>query len=81
MDLWEEFEMNEKIADFWQELGMSAGTAIIVFIVLYFVIKWAVKNGMVEAYQEIKKKKTHDNLATDRKNGDSGFNDDEASSK
>ena len=27
----------------FQELGISAGTAIIVLIALYFVIKWAVK--------------------------------------
>lgn len=85
MDLWKEFEMNERMADFWQELGMSAGTAIIVLIVLYFIIKWAVKNGMLEAYQEIKRskkhKKTNDSLTTDQKNGDFGFNDDKASSK
>lgn len=89
MDLWKEFEMNERMADFWQELGMSAGTAIIVLIVLYFIIKWAVKNGMLEAYQEIKKTKknkkqkkhTNDSLTTDQNNGNFGFNDDKASSK
>ena len=60
MDLWKEFEMSERITDMWQELGMSAGTAIIVLIALYFVIKWAVKKGMTEAYQEITEKKMHD---------------------
>lgn len=29
------------IAELWQELGISAGTAIVVLITLYFVIKWA----------------------------------------
>jgi hypothetical protein len=36
-----------------QELGISAGTAVIVLISLYFVIKWAVKNGITEAYRII----------------------------
>ena len=27
----------------WNELGISGGTAIIILIALYFVIKWAVK--------------------------------------
>ena len=30
----------------WEELGISGGTAIIVLIALYFIIKWAVKNGI-----------------------------------
>ena len=30
----------------WNELGISGGTAIVILIALYFVIKWAVKNGM-----------------------------------
>ena len=30
----------------WNELGISGGTAIIILIALYFVIKWAVKNGI-----------------------------------
>ncbi|WP_370457626.1 DUF6019 family protein [Collinsella sp. BIOML-A6] len=34
----------------WDELGISAGTAIIIIIALYYVIKWAVKNGIEEAY-------------------------------
>lgn len=33
----------------WDELGISGGTAIIVLIALYFVIKWAVKNGINES--------------------------------
>ena len=27
----------------WNELGISGGTAIVILIALYFVIKWAVK--------------------------------------
>lgn len=35
------------------ELGISGGTAIIVLIALYFIVKWAVKNGIKEAYKDI----------------------------
>ena len=35
------------------ELGISFGTSLIVLIALYFVIKWAVKNGIKEAYKDI----------------------------
>ncbi len=46
----------------WEELGISGGTAIIVLVVLYFVVKWAVKNGVTEAYEEITGKKIEDDL-------------------
>lgn len=46
----------------WEELGISGGTAIIVLAALYFVIKWAVKNGITEAYQNITGKKVNDSL-------------------
>ncbi len=80
MDLWKEFEINERIYSMWQELGISGGTAIIVLIVLYFVIKWAVKNGIKEAYKEIKKK-TNDNLEIDKTNYEFGLNDNDTSKK
>ena len=41
-----------------EELGISSGTAIIILIALYFIIKWAVKNGIKEAYQDITGKET-----------------------
>lgn len=37
----------------WDELGISSGTAIIILIALYFIIKWAVRNGIEEAYTTI----------------------------
>lgn len=40
----------------WSELGISGGTAVIILIALYFIVKWAVKNGMKEAWEDIKKK-------------------------
>ena len=36
-----------------EELGISAGTAIILLIVLYYVIKNGVKNGMKQAWKDI----------------------------
>lgn len=37
----------------FKELGISFGTYLIVLISLYFVIKWAVKNGIKDAYEDI----------------------------
>lgn len=45
-----------------KELGISAGTAIIILIVLYFIIKWAVKNGIKEAYKDITGKETFEEI-------------------
>ena len=44
------------------ELGISGGTAIIVLIALYFIVKWAVKNGIKEAYKNITGKKLSEDL-------------------
>lgn len=46
----------------WEELGISGGTAIIILIALYFIIKWGVKNGVKEAYEEITDTKLKDDL-------------------
>ena len=46
----------------WEELGISSGTAIIILIALYFVIKWAVKNGVKEAYEDISGKEIKDDI-------------------
>lgn len=35
-----------------QELGISGGTALIILIALYFVIKWGVKNGIKAYFDE-----------------------------
>ena len=50
----------------WEELGISGGTAIIILIALYFVIKWAVKNGIKQAYRDITEKES----AADDENDD-----------
>lgn len=46
----------------WQELGISGGTAVLVLVIGYFVIKWGVKNGIKEAYRDITGKKTAEDL-------------------
>ena len=46
----------------FEELGISAGTAIIILVALYFIIKYAVKNGIIETYEEITGKEIKDDL-------------------
>lgn len=70
MDLWEKFGMSGEVAKLWQELGVSAGTAIVVLVALYFVIKWAVKNGIMEACKKIEEKRARNNLKEDETAGD-----------
>ena len=41
----------------FEELGISFGTALGVLIALYFVVKWAVKNGIKEAYRDLAEKR------------------------
>lgn len=48
----------------WQDLGISGGTALIVLFVLYFIIKWAVKNGIISAYKSITGKETAEDIKT-----------------
>ena len=50
----------------WNELGISGGTAIVILIALYFVIKWAVKNGIKEAYRAITGEKTNEDLQNEK---------------
>lgn len=50
----------------FEDLGISAGTAIIVLIALYFIIKWAVKNGVKDAYRDITGEKTMDDIEDEK---------------
>ena len=43
-------------------LGISEGTIALFFIASYFIIKWAVKNDVKEAYEEITGKEIKDDL-------------------
>ena len=44
----------EWTAPLWAQLGMNGITALLVLTALYFIVKWAVKNGVKEAAQEMK---------------------------
>ena len=50
----------------WNELGISGGTAIVILIALYFVIKWAVKNGNQQSYSAITGKKTDEDIQNEK---------------
>ena len=50
----------------WNELGIRGGTAILILIALYYVIKWAVKNGIKEAYRAITGEKTNEDLQNEK---------------
>ena len=43
-------------------LGISEGTIALFFIASYFIIKWAVKNGTIEAYEKITGNKVKDDI-------------------
>ena len=46
----------------FEELGISFGTALIVLLALYFIVKWAVRNGIKEAYRDITGKVTTEDV-------------------
>ena len=46
----------------WNELGISGGTAIIILIALYYVIKWAGRNDIKEAYRAITGEKINEDI-------------------
>ena len=45
-----------------EELGISLGTAIVLLIALYYVIKNGVKNGMKQAWKDITGGKTAEEI-------------------
>ena len=57
----------------FEELGISGGTAIIVLIALYFIIKSAVKNGIKAAYRDRWQKKTVSDVETEKKLKEAGI--------
>lgn len=52
--------------EMFEELGISFGTALIVLLALYFIIKWAVKNGIKEAYRNITGKVTTEDIEAEQ---------------
>ncbi len=61
----------------FEELGISFGTALIVLLALYFIIKWAVKNGIKEAYRDITGKVTAEDIEAEQICNEQGLNEDE----
>ena len=59
----------------WNELGISGGTAIIILIALYYVIKWAVRNGIKEAYRAITGEKTDEDIQNEEELKELGLDD------
>ena len=49
-----------------EELGISAGTAFVVLIAVYFIVEWAVKNGIKEAYKDITGKQTAEDIENEK---------------
>ena len=44
----------EWTAPLWAQLRVNGITVLLVLTALYFTVKWAVKNGVKEAFQEMK---------------------------
>ncbi len=49
-----------------RDLGISGGTLIFCLIMGYFVIKWAVKNAILEAHYAITGEKSKEELEVER---------------
>lgn len=61
----------------FEELGISFGTVLIILLALYFIVKWAVKNGIKEAYRDITGKITTENIEEEQIYDESNLNKEE----
>lgn len=61
----------------FEELGISFGTVLIILLALYFIVKWAVKNGIKEAYRDIAGKVTTENIEEEQIYDESNLNKEE----
>ena len=61
----------------FEELGISFGTVLIILLALYFIVKWAVKNGIKEAYRDIIGKVTTENIEEEQIYDESNLNKEE----
>ena len=61
----------------WNELGISGGTAIVILIALYLVIKCAVKNGIKESYRDITGKVTTEDIEAEQICNELGLDEEE----
>ena len=61
----------------FEELGISSGTALIVLLALYFIVKWAVRNGIKEAYRDITGKVTTEDIEEEQVRNELDLNEEE----
>ena len=61
----------------FEELGISFGPALIVLLALYFIVKWAVRNGIKEAYRDITGKVTTEAVEEEQIRDELGIDEEE----
>ena len=61
----------------FEELGISFGTALIALLALYFIVKWAVRNGIKEAYRDITGKVTTEDIEEEQVRNELDLNEEE----
>ena len=61
----------------FEELGISFGPALIVLLALYFIVKWAVLNGIKEAYRDITGKVTTEDIEEEQVRNELDLNEEE----
>ena len=61
----------------FEELGISFGTALNVLLALYFIVKWAVRNGRKEAYRDITGKVTTEDIEEEQIRDELGIDEEE----
>ena len=61
----------------FEELGISFGPALIVLPALYFIVKWAVRNGIKEAYRDITGKVTTEDIEEEQVRNELDLNEEE----
>lgn len=61
----------------FEELGISFGPALIVLLALYFIVKWAIRNGIKEAYRDITGKVTTEDVEEEQIRDELGIDEEE----
>lgn len=61
----------------FEELGISFGPALIILLALYFIVKWAVRNGIKEAYRDITGKVTTEDVEEEQIRDELGIDEEE----
>ena len=61
----------------FEELGISFGQALIVLLALYFIVKWAVRNGIKEAYRDITGKVSTEDVEEEQIRDELGIDEEE----